>query len=133
MAQSEVLRAQAKCQNCLQKVRESAGTFEALGAAAIMAAAIERRTHTRTAITDDIVSKFLHNLRVLKLDIAWDTNSSDSLADHLNSVFAWLTDVLEGNRYFAEQWKALPADWKVRCVLTSTQNTLCPRTSALLF
>lgn len=80
--------------------------------AALVAAALERRTNCRTAVVDDIMASWLTNLRATRLEIERDRTAP--LSEQLESLFAWLLDVLQGNRYFVEQWKVFPADWTVR-------------------
>ena len=92
----------------MQKVREAEGTLATLRGAALMAGALERRTCTRTALVDDLVSKFITHLQVTCLDLPWEPETP--LADHFNSLFAWLTNVFEENRYFVAQWHFLPSD-----------------------
>ena len=80
--------------------------------AALVAAALERRTKCKTAIIEDIMASWMTNLRATKLEIERDR--SVELSVQLEGVFAWLRDILEGNKYFVEQWKVFPEDWQVR-------------------
>ena len=96
----------------LQKVREAAPKLESMRDAALMAHALERRTHTRSAIVEDIVAKWINTLQVTRLDLPHD--SSVPLDERFQGLFDWLTHTLEGNRYFVEQWKVFPAEWKAR-------------------
>jgi hypothetical protein len=96
----------------VQKVREAKGTLDSLRDAALMANALERRTQSRTIIVDDIITKWINSLQASWLDLPRDP--ATSLSDHLNTIFSWLHNVLDTNRYFVEQWKVFPPDWKVR-------------------
>lgn len=101
----------AQLQRLLQWIREVKPKLDAMRDAALVAAALERRTHCRTAVMDDIMASWLTNLRATRLEIERDRSAP--LSAQLESLFAWLLDVLQGNRYFVEQWKVFPADWKV--------------------
>jgi hypothetical protein len=102
----------------VQKVREAAPKLEAMKDAALMAQALERRTRTRTAIVNDILAKWITNLQVTRLDVL--PESAVPLSDHFQGLFDWLQNILEGNRFFVEQWKAFPAEWKVRSSLLAS-------------
>lgn len=100
-----------KSATVMQWIREVTPKLDAMRDAALVAAALERRTHCRTAVVDDIMASWLTNLRATRLEIERDRNAA--LSEQLESLFAWLLDVLQRNRYFVEQWKVFPADWKV--------------------
>lgn len=95
----------------MQWIREVKPKLDAMRDAALVAAALERRTHCQTAVVDDIMASWLTNLRATRLEIERDRTAA--LSEQLESLFAWLLDVLQGNRYFVEQWKVFPEDWKV--------------------
>lgn len=96
----------------VQKVREAAPKLESMRDAALMAHALERRTHTQSAIVEDIVAKWINTLQVTRLDLPHD--GGVALDERFQALFDWLTHILESNRYFVEQWKVFPAEWKVR-------------------
>jgi hypothetical protein len=96
---------------CMQRIREAAPKLEAMGDAALMAQALERRTQTRTAIIDDILAKWITNLQVTRLDVL--PEGSVPLSEHFQALFDWFQNILDGNRYFVQQWKVFPAEWKV--------------------
>lgn len=95
----------------MQRLRDAQPKFQAMRHAALVAAALERRTKCKTAIIEDIMASWMTNLRATKLEIERDR--SVELSVQLEGVFAWLRDILEGNRYFLEQWKVFPEDWQV--------------------
>jgi hypothetical protein len=110
----------------MQRLVEAQSKFHAMRDAALVAQALERRTKCKTVIIEDIMASWMTNLRVTKLEIERDRNTE--LSAQLEGVFAWLQDILEGNRYFAEQWKVFPADWQV-CIRLSCEVCSFSRSS----
>lgn len=95
----------------MQRLHDAHPKFQAMRDAALVAAALERRTQCKTAIIEDIMASWMTNLRATKLEI--DRDRGVELSAQLEGVYAWLRDILEGNRYFVEQWSVFPEDWQV--------------------
>lgn len=94
-----------------RKIREDQGKFRALADAALMADALNRRTHCRDQILAWVMDSSMNNFRATELDLP---RGSTPLHDHFRRLFDWLLNILERNRYFEKQWAVFPTDWQAR-------------------